>query len=137
MNDMNHLDIIGRLTKDAELKYTSSGLAICNFSIAVNRSKKQGDGYVDEASFFDVSLLGKLAESMKQHLTKGKQVAITGYLKQERWTKDGESRSKVTIGVDEIQLIGGKPSNSGNQDNGYGNGDNYGNGYGNGYGYGN
>lgn len=140
MNDMNKLSVIGRLTKDSELKYSSTGLAICDFSIAVNRSKKQGDGYVDDASFFDVTIIGKLAESMNRHLVKGKQVAISGFLKQERWkTKDGDNRSKVSIGVDEIQLIGGNKQNDGNgysDDNGYnGYNDGYGNGYNNGYGY--
>lgn len=131
MNDMNKVSVIGRLTKDAELKYSSTGLAICDFSIAVNRSKRQGEGYVDEASFFEATLLGKLAESMQRHLVKGKQVAISGFLKQDRWkNKDGENRTKVSIGVDEIQLIGGNKSNDGN--GGYNDG--YGNSYGNGYG---
>ena len=54
MADLNHVVLIGRLTRDAELKYTSNGQAVCKFSIAVNRRKKNGDQWEDEASFFDI-----------------------------------------------------------------------------------
>ena len=53
MNDLNHVVLIGRLTQDAELKYTQNGYAISSFSIAVNRSRKNGDQWVEEANFFE------------------------------------------------------------------------------------
>lgn len=107
MNDINNLTIIGRLTDDVELKYTPNGMAIGSFSIACNYTKKQGDQYVDMTSFFDVSLFGKSAENLKPYLTKGKQVAINGSLKQERWQdKDGGKRSRVLIYAQEVELLG-------------------------------
>lgn len=107
MTDLNHVSLIGRLTRDAELKYTSNGFAISNFSVAVNRRKKNGEQWVEEASFFDITLYGKSAESLKQYLVKGKQVAIDGELRQDRWEQDGQPRSKVIISATNIQLLGG------------------------------
>jgi len=107
MADVNHVIIIGRLTKDILLKYTSGGMAIGSFSIAVNRRTKKGEQWVEEASFFDVSLFGKSAEGLAQYLTKGKQVAVEGELRQDRWQQDGQPRSKVTIAANNVQLLGG------------------------------
>jgi single-strand DNA-binding protein len=79
-----------------------------SFSIAVNRSKKNGDQWIDEANFFDVVSFGRLAEALEQYLNKGQQVAIEGYLKQDRWQQDGQNRSRVAIVAENIQLVGGK-----------------------------
>lgn len=107
MADVNHVTIIGRLTRDAELKYTAGGQAVCKFSIAVNRRKKSGDQWVDEASFFDVTAWGKTGEALNQYLTKGKQIAVEGELRQDRWEQDGQNRSKVEIMANNVQLLGG------------------------------
>lgn len=108
MSDINSVNIIGRLTRDAELSYTPSGFAICKFSVAVNRKRKQGEEWVDEVAFFDVTLWGKRGEGIASYLTKGKQVGIEGELRQDRWEKDGVKRSKVYIDGRNIQLLGGK-----------------------------
>jgi len=107
MADVNHVILIGRLTRDSALTYTSGGMAVCKFAIAVNRRKKNGDQWVDEASFFDVVAWGKIGEALNQYLVKGKQVAVEGELHQNRWEQDGQSRSKVEINADNIQLLGG------------------------------
>ena len=109
MNDLNNVNLIGRLTRDAELRYSSSGMAICKFSIAVNRSVKKNDKWSDEASFFDCTVFGKTAESLKQYLTKGQQVCISGELVQNRWEHEGKQMSRVEINVNHVQLIGEKP----------------------------
>jgi single-strand DNA-binding protein len=107
-NDLNVVTLIGRLTRDPELTYANSGTAICKFSLAVNRRKKVADNkWEDEASFFDCSMFGKSAESITQYLEKGKQVSILGELRQNRWEQDGQSRSKVEIVVNSLQLLGG------------------------------
>jgi len=108
MNDMNIVAINGRLTKDAELKYTSGGMAIATISLASNRSVKKNDKWEDEANFFECTMFGKSAEAVKQYLTKGQQVSISGELRQERWEKDGQKNSRVTIIVNHLQLVGGK-----------------------------
>lgn len=109
MSDINVVVLVGRLTRDSELKYTPSGLPICRFSIAINRSKKQDDQWVDEAHYFDIEFYGKVAESMSKYLLKGRQVAIQGELRQDRWEKDGQQRSKVVIVASTIRPIGPPP----------------------------
>ena len=107
-NDLNCVFIVGRLTRDMEVRYTSGGMAIGKFSLAVNRKKKSGDQWVDEASFFDVTCFGKTAENLKQYMPKGKQVGVDGSLHQDRWQDDsGQTRSRVVINADNIQLLGG------------------------------
>jgi len=115
MADVNHVIIIGRLTRDIVLKYTNGGMAIGSFSIAVNRRTKKGEQWVEEASFFDVSLFGKSAEGLAQYLTKGKQVAVEGELRQDRWQQDGQPRSKVYISANNVQLLGGDKKTGGQQ----------------------
>ena len=119
MNDLNHVVLIGRLTQDAELKYTQNGYAISSFSIAVNRSRKNGEQWVEEANFFEVSLFGKAAENLKPYLVKGKQVAIDGELRQDRWESEGQKRSKVVIVANNVQLVGGNNGTSGQNAGGY------------------
>jgi single-strand DNA-binding protein len=104
---------IGRLTRDAELKFTAGGLAISKFSIACNSRAKKGDQWIDEASFFEVSVFGKSAETLNQYLTKGKQIAVQGRMKQERWEKDGQNHSKIVINADSVQLLGGDKNTQG------------------------
>lgn len=108
MTDLNKWIGVGRLTKDSQLSYTPSGMAINQFSIAVNRSRKTENGFIDEVSYFDIKIFGKMAESLKQFLTKGQQVAISGALVQNRWEKEGKSFSKVEIIAETVQLVGGK-----------------------------
>ena len=106
--DINQVILVGRVTRDAELKYAASGTALCNFSIAVNRRVKKGDQWSDEASFFDLTLWDKQAENLNKYLVKGTQVAAQGELRQDRWEKDGQKMSKIQVFVNNLQLLGGK-----------------------------
>lgn len=116
--DINHVIEIGRLTRDAEVGYTPGGMAIAAFSIAVSRSVKKGDQWVDEANYFDVKVFGNQAKNLGPYLTKGKQVGIDGYLHQDRWEKDGQKFSRVMIHANNVQLLGGK--DKGQSNGGYG-----------------
>lgn len=107
---INSVVLVGNLTRDAEIRYFNNGNAIVKFSIAQNRRKKVGESWQDEAMFFDVSYGGKGAESVHKYLTKGKQVAIQGELRQERWEQEGQPRSKVLVAAYELQLLGGNAS---------------------------
>jgi len=115
MADLSIAVLVGRLTRDAELKYTNSGQAVCHFSIATGSRKKKGDQWVDEASFWDVDLWGKQGESINQYLVKGKLVAVEGTMRQDRWEQDGQTRMKVIISANTVQLLG---SNSGGSSSG-------------------
>jgi single-strand DNA-binding protein len=118
MVDLNHVVLIGRLTRDAELKYTANGQAVCKFSVAVNRRKKNGDQWIDEPNFFDVVLWGRQGETLNQYLVKGKLVGVDGELRQDRWEQDGQNRSKVEIVAANLQLLGGNPGQGGNNGGG-------------------
>ena len=106
MADINHVVLVGRLTRNAELKYTNSGGAVSKFGLAINQRRKKDDQWVDEAHFFDVVVWGKTAESLNQYLVKGKQVGIEGQLRQSRWEQDGQARSRVEISATNVMLLG-------------------------------
>lgn len=109
--DLNHVVIIGNVTRDAEnLRYTQGGMAILSVSIANGRSKKNPDGtWGEETSFFDINIFGKTAENLKPYLTKGKKIAVDGSLKQDRWQdQNGQNRSRIVINADCVQLVGGQ-----------------------------
>lgn len=110
MTDVNHVIEIGRLTRDIgerDFCYTTGGTARLNLSIAVNRSVKKNGAWTDSVSYFDLTVWGKTAENIKPYLHKGKQIAVDGYLDQQRWEKDGVKYSKVVIIADNVQLLGG------------------------------
>ena len=110
MTDLNHVIEIGRLTRDIserDFGYTTGGTARLNLSIAVNRSVKKNGAWTDSVSYFDVTVWGKTAENIKAYLHRGKQIAVDGYLDQQRWEKDGVKYSKVVIIADNVQLLGG------------------------------
>jgi single-strand DNA-binding protein len=113
MADLNHVVLIGRLTRDAELKSTANGQAVCKFSIAVNRRRKNGDQWEDEPNFFDIVVWGRQGESLHQYLVKGKMVGVDGELRQDRWQQEGQNRSKVEIIANYLQLLGGGGASSG------------------------
>jgi single-strand DNA-binding protein len=120
MVDINRVVLVGRLTRDAELKSIASGQAVCKFSIAVNRRRKNGEQWEDEPNFFDVVVWGRQGESLHQYLVKGKMVAVDGELRQDRWQQDGQNRSKVEVVASNIQLIGGNPGSGGGSSGGGG-----------------
>lgn len=119
--DLNIVAQNGRLTRDAELKYTSGGIPVCKFSIAVNKRRKIGNEWSLYPSFFDCVLWGPLGESLHKYLVRGKLVGIRGELHQNRWEQEGQNRSKVEILIENIYLLPGGRSqeNSGNTHNEY------------------
>jgi|SRR6185503_12342923 len=114
---LNSVNIMGNLTRDPELKYTNSGAALCNLSIANNRvyTSKAGEK-VEEVSFFDVEVWGAVAENCGKYLTKGSGVIIEGRLKQDRWEKDGQQRSRVRISATNIHFMPKRAASGGGGD---------------------
>ena len=113
MANLNHVVLIGRLTRDMEVKYTNGGLAVGNLSLANNYRKRSGDQWTEAANFFDISIFGKTAENLRQYLVKGKEIAVEGELRQNRWEQDGQQRSRVVVIGQNIQLLGGANHQSG------------------------
>ena len=112
-NDYNNFCLIGRLTRDCQLKYTNNGTPVVDFSIAVNKQIDKDNNYVN---FFDMVIWGKFATAIENYLKKGQQVQVAGEIKQERWQDKNinNNRSRIKFVVYKLQLIGGKNNN--NQD---------------------
>jgi single-strand DNA-binding protein len=109
---INKVILTGRLTANPEMRVLPSGMSVAVFSIAVNRRyKDKGGQWQEESYFFDVESFGQLAERISKQLSKGYQVLIEGSLRQDKWEKDGEKRSKVKIVAERVVLIS-KPANA-------------------------
>lgn len=108
MKSINQVTLLGNLTRDPELRYTPSGTAVINFSIATNRSykDKETDEWKEVADYHDVVFWAKSAEIIAQYLTKGKKVLVQGRLQTRSWeTKEGRKRYKTeVVGRDFILL---------------------------------
>ena len=120
--DLNVVVLVGRLTRNAELKYSQNGMSsMLRFSIAVNSRRRGADGsWSDDPNFFDCVYFSKTAEAMSQYLEKGRQVAIQGELRQSRWEgQDGQARNRVEIFVNNLTLLsqsqGGRPQGAPSQ----------------------
>jgi single-strand DNA-binding protein len=110
MANFNRVMLMGNITRDIELRYLPSGMAVSEFSIAVNEKRKGSDGqWIDEANFFEIVLYGRTAEVASEYLSKGSPIFIEGRLRHETWEKDGQKRSKVRIVGEKMQMIGGRP----------------------------
>lgn len=108
MSDTNIVCIKGRLTKSVELKYTQKQKSFVSFSIAVNESVKDGatDEWSSRANYFDVTAWGKYGEAVAKYMTKGREILISGHLRQDRWTNaDGSIKSRVGIVADNFELL--------------------------------
>ena len=102
MTDVNTVSLSGALTADAQVKTFQNG-GVLNFSVATNRSVKQGDNWVDKASFINCKYWTKGAEKLSQFLKKGTPVTLSGFLEQETWEKDGKKNSRIVINCDNIR----------------------------------
>lgn len=112
---MNRVVLIGRLVRDPELKFAAgSGTAVCNFTLAVNRMKKK-DQEKAEADFINCVSFGKIAETIAQYLTKGRQIAIAGSIRTGSYeAQDRTKRYTTDVYVDSFDFIDSK-GNSENQ----------------------
>jgi single-strand DNA-binding protein len=115
MSDLNEVVISGRLTRDAELRQTPSGTSVTDIIVASNRIWSKDSDRQEEATFVDVTIWGRQAESLAQYLTKGRHVMLTGRLKLNKWeTDEGDRRSKLTVVAEKVNLTpGGTPGGNG------------------------
>ena len=106
---MNNITVAGNLTRDAELRHTSSGDSVLSFTVADNGSRKD-----QKAIYWSCSLWGKRAEALQPYLRKGDNVTIAGVVSQREYTdKAGQPRMSLDVRVSEIALQGGKPTGTG------------------------
>lgn len=106
--DLNICTFVGRLTKDAQSRYSQSGTAIASFTIAVNSIVSDNvGGYREEPSFLDMVIYGKRAESLYKYLLKGQQVAVQTEARQNSYKrKDGTTVNAIEFMVLDLQLVG-------------------------------
>lgn len=105
MTNLNVTVLEGCVTNDAELKRTRNGKPYCVFTLVVNRDYKTGEEWVEQASFFNLSIWGSRAERVFKYLRKGAKIAIEGYLEQTRWDDNGEKKSRIDIRVNMLHLL--------------------------------
>ena len=112
MADFNKVILLGRLTDDPDLRYTSSGMAVCNVSLAVNRKYKSSDGEPKEETLFQrITIWGKMGETISTYAEKGQQMLFEGRLKSGSYeAEDGTTRYTTDVVADKFQFISsGKP----------------------------
>lgn len=103
---LNTCTISGNLGKAAELRYTNTGLAVVTFSVAVNERKRKQDGsYEDVTNWLDCTMFGNRAEALQPYLAKGTKLSLVGHLHKSTYERDGQTRSRVEIIVDEVELM--------------------------------
>jgi single-strand DNA-binding protein len=105
--DINRVTLVGRLTRDPELKHLPSGSAVLELGLAVNGRKQDASGqWVDKPNFFDVKVFGNQAEMLSQHLGKGRRIGVDGRLDWSSWeSQDGGKRSKVEVIAQSVQFL--------------------------------
>ena len=108
---LNSVNIMGNLTRDPEIKYVSSGKAVCSLSIANNRVYTKNAEKITEVSYFDVEVWGSAAENCAKYLTKGSGIIVEGRLRQDRWEKDGKTHSRVRISANSVHFMPKKQNN--------------------------
>lgn len=114
MADFNKVMLLGRLTRDPDVKYTTKGTAVGNLSLAVNRTYQDAQGRkTEEVCYVDVEVWGRQAETCKEYLAKGREIFVEGHLKFEQWEKDGKKHSRIKVRAERVQFIGGKQEGGG------------------------
>lgn len=102
---MNKSILIGRLTRDPELRMTSAGTPVARFSVAIDRNRKRADNAVNQTDFIRVVAWNRLAEICHQYLKKGKLVSIVGRLQIDSYEKDGDTRVSAEVVADDMQML--------------------------------
>jgi single-strand DNA-binding protein len=103
----NKVFLIGNLTRDPELRYTSAGIAVAHFALAVNRISRKGAGEGNDVDFINIVAWRRLAEICGEYLKKGKPVAIEGRLQIRTFDgRDGQKRTMAEVVADSMQMLG-------------------------------
>ena len=121
---MNRVLVMGRLTKDPELRRTGSGIAVANFTLAVDRDHSSKEDGTKDTDFFDVVAWRSTAEFAEKYLTKGRMIGVDGRLQSRTYEdKDGNKRKAVEIVADRIYFADSKYASDRNTQNAYQSGD--------------
>jgi len=108
MASFNKVMLMGNLTRDPELRYTSNGSAVASFGLAVNRKFKQGDDWKEDVCFVDITVWGKQGENCAEYLSKGRPAFVEGRLQYSTWESDGQKKSKLEVVANTVQFLGSR-----------------------------
>ena len=117
MNNYNKAIVMGNIVRDPEVRYTPSGTAVCNFTIASNHKYKDKE----EILYLDVVAWGKKGETIADFMSKGKPILVEGRLKMDEWEdKDGKKRTKIKLNLESFNFVGPREAGEDNppQDSG-------------------
>lgn len=117
MANFNKVILLGNLTRDIEVRFSQSGLAIGKFGMAVNRQSTTKDGEKRETTcFVDLTAFGRQAEVLQQYVGKGSPLFVEGRLEYSTWeTQEGNKRNKLEVIVENFQFVGGRGENTGSR----------------------
>lgn len=109
MSSFNKVILMGNLTRDPEIRYTQSNLAVCKIGLAINRRTKKGEEWTEETTFVDATIFGKRAEAFEKHHKKGDSAFLEGRLAFDTWDdkNTGQKRSKLYVIADSWEFVGG------------------------------
>ena len=123
---LNHIDLMGRLTRDPELRYTQSQVPVASFRIAVDRDFGGRDGQERQTDFIDVVAWRATAEFVHKYFTKGSMAVVSGRLQMRDWTdRDGNKRTSAEVVADNVYFGESKRSRDDNSGGSYGNNSSY------------
>ena len=115
MKMLNHVTIMGRITRDIELRHTDSGVAVCSFSVAVERDYQPKDGGDREVDFFDVTSWRQQAEFISKYFGKGRMIVVDGRMQSRKWVdNDGKNRVSWEIAPSNVYFGDSKKADSQN-----------------------
>lgn len=112
--DLNRVTLIGRLTRDPELRQTAGGTSICSMRLACTSRTKRGETWEDQPNYFDIVVFGRAAETAETYLSKGRRIGVDGRLSWREWeTKDGAKRQAVEIIAQDVFFLDSRTDGQG------------------------
>jgi single-strand DNA-binding protein len=118
--DLNRVTLVGRLTRDPELRHTAGGDAVCSMRVAVSsRARDENGQWGDKSNYFDVVVFGRQAESASNYLSKGRRIGIDGRLSWREWTaQDGGKRQSVEVVANDVFFLDSRGDGGGGSSGG-------------------
>lgn len=115
--DLNRVTLVGRLTRDPELRHTAGGDAICSIRLAVSSRARSEDGsWGDKSNYFDVTVFGRQADTAVQYLTKGRRIGVDGRLSWREWqAQDGSKRQSVEVIANDLFFLDSRGDGGGSE----------------------
>ncbi|MCU0308530.1 MAG: single-stranded DNA-binding protein [Thermoleophilia bacterium] len=112
--DLNRVTLVGRLTRDPEMRHLPSGDPVMSIRLGVTSRQREGDQWTDRPNYFDVTLFGRRGEALQSYISRGSRIGVDGRLSWREWTtQDGQKRQSVEIIANDIFLLDGRGDSGG------------------------